>query len=167
MFDIDGTLFFSSQDLGGKAMIQAMHRTFPHGSGFSRHGVHLGGRVDSAIAQDVAMSGGVARDLFMEHKDQFVCAYAEEMARVLEEGRRHGIVRPCLNVIELLNRLNCEEDVVLGIVSGNFKEIGPIKLKAVGIDPEMFKVCAYGSDHSSRNELPKIALVIKLFKPYV
>ena len=59
MFDIDGTLFFSSLDLGGRAMIRALERTFPSApSRFSRSGIRLGGRVDSEIARDVAHSGG-------------------------------------------------------------------------------------------------------------
>src|SRR5206468_9197330 len=60
-------------------------------------------------------------------------------------------------VMDLLAALSTRRDVTLGLLTGNLVEGARAKLEAVGIDPEMFVVGAYGSDHELRPELPAIA----------
>ena len=52
---------------------------------------------------------------------------------------------------------SARDDVTLGLLTGNLVEGARAKLEAVGIDPQMFAVGAYGTDHELRPELPAIA----------
>nr|MDQ2666409.1 HAD hydrolase-like protein [Gemmatimonadota bacterium] len=57
----------------------------------------------------------------------------------------------------LLDALEQRDDVLLGLLTGNIQPGAVAKLRAVGINPDRFKVGAFGSDHASRPELPGIA----------
>ena len=46
----------------------------------------------------------------------------------------------------------------MGLLTGNIAGTAPLKLAAAGIEPSLFKVGAYGSDHKDRNQLPSVAL---------
>jgi phosphoglycolate phosphatase-like HAD superfamily hydrolase len=87
----------------------------------------------------------------------------EELIGIYLEGLREGAtsgkfnVRPLDGVIKLLDALEPREDVVLGLLTGNVEAGARIKLKAAGIDPDRFRVNAFGSDHENRPELPAIA----------
>jgi phosphoglycolate phosphatase-like HAD superfamily hydrolase len=60
-------------------------------------------------------------------------------------------------VRELLDRLEAHGDVVLGLLTGNLADGAALKLRSGGLDPERFRVNAYGSDAGYRPELPPIA----------
>jgi phosphoglycolate phosphatase-like HAD superfamily hydrolase len=73
----------------------------------------------------------------------------------VKSGKFH--VRPLAGVVELLDVLEAREDVVLGLLTGNVEPGARVKLSAAGIDPDRFRVNAFGSDHEHRPELPAIA----------
>ena len=60
-------------------------------------------------------------------------------------------------VPDLLDRLEAEAGVVLGLLTGNLARGAALKLQAGGIDPDRFVVGAYGSDSAYRPDLPAIA----------
>ena len=60
-------------------------------------------------------------------------------------------------VPELLDRLETEDSVVLGLLTGNLARGATLKLSAAGISPDRFRVGAFGSDSAHRPELPAIA----------
>jgi phosphoglycolate phosphatase-like HAD superfamily hydrolase len=60
-------------------------------------------------------------------------------------------------VHDLLDRLEAETDVVLGLLTGNVEEGAALKLRSAGLDPTRFRVGAYGSDAADRPDLPPIA----------
>jgi phosphoglycolate phosphatase-like HAD superfamily hydrolase len=57
----------------------------------------------------------------------------------------------------LLDALEAEPSVLLGLLTGNVVPGARLKLRAVGLDPDRFVVGAYGSDHAERGALPPIA----------
>jgi phosphoglycolate phosphatase len=57
----------------------------------------------------------------------------------------------------LLDRLDSEESIVLGLLTGNVAGGASLKLRSAGIDPERFRVGAFGSDSPHRSDLPPIA----------
>ena len=59
-------------------------------------------------------------------------------------------------VINLLTKLD-QKGFLLGLVTGNLETIAHAKLKKIGID-NFFKFGGFGSDHTSRAELIKIAI---------
>jgi phosphoglycolate phosphatase-like HAD superfamily hydrolase len=60
-------------------------------------------------------------------------------------------------ISELLDLLEPEERVVLGLLTGNVSAGAALKLRAVRLEPSRFRVGAFGSDHAVRSALPAIA----------
>ena len=57
----------------------------------------------------------------------------------------------------MLDRLEADDGIVLGLLTGNLAEGARLKLCAAGLNPERFRVAAYGSDAANRPDLPPIA----------
>jgi phosphoglycolate phosphatase-like HAD superfamily hydrolase len=60
-------------------------------------------------------------------------------------------------VTPLIDVLHQRTDLILGLLTGNLAEGANAKLSAAGIDPRLFRVGAFGSDHEIRGELPAVA----------
>jgi phosphoglycolate phosphatase-like HAD superfamily hydrolase len=62
----------------------------------------------------------------------------------------------------LLTRLRDEQGVRLGLLTGNYEESGVLKLRASGIDPELFEVRVWGDDSPirppCRDHLPPVGI---------
>jgi phosphoglycolate phosphatase len=151
LFDIDGTLL-SSEGLGRTAMRRAL------GSIFGSPGnpaYRYDGKTDRQIVRDVMRLEG--------HSDEYIDSQMERLIETYLEGLREGErsgkfnVRPLAGVVDLLDALEPRTDVVLGLLTGNVEPGARIKLTAAGIDPDRFRVNAFGSDHEHRPELPGIA----------
>jgi phosphoglycolate phosphatase-like HAD superfamily hydrolase len=80
--------------------------------------------------------------------------YLTELEEELAAGMHTHLFE---GVAELLDALEARDDVVVGLLTGNFRAGAAIKLRSAGIDIERFKVGAFGSDHHHRPELPAIA----------
>jgi phosphoglycolate phosphatase-like HAD superfamily hydrolase len=151
LFDIDGTLL-SSEGLGRTAMRRAL------GSIFGSPGnpaYRYDGKTDRQIVRDVMRLEG--------HSDEYIDSQMERLIETYLEGLREGAksrkfnVRPLAGVVELLDALEPREDVVLGLLTGNVEPGARIKLIEAGINPDRFRVNAFGSDHEHRPELPAVA----------
>lgn len=151
LFDIDGTLL-SSQGIGRTAMRRAL------GSIFGSPGnpaYRYDGKTDRQIVRDVMRLEG--------HSDEYIDSQMEKVMEVYLEGLRENAksgkfnVQPLEGVVELLDALEPREDVVLGLLTGNVEPGARTKLIAAGINPDRFRVNAFGSDHEDRPELPAIA----------
>ena len=81
--------------------------------------------------------------------------YVGLLARELERPAARTTVMP--GVHPLLERLEAEPGVVLGLLTGNVAQGAALKLRSGGIAPERFRVGAYGSDAAHRPDLPPIA----------
>lgn len=151
LFDIDGTLL-SSAGIGRTAMRRAL------GSIFGSPGnpaYRYDGKTDKQIVRDVMRLEG--------HSDEYIDSQMEKVMGVYLEGLRENAksgkfdVRPLEGVVELLDALEPRKDVVLGLLTGNVEPGARTKLIAAGINPDRFRVNAFGSDHEHRPELPAIA----------
>jgi len=151
LFDIDGTLL-NSAGLGRASMRRAL------GSIFGSPGnpaYRYDGKTDKQIVRDVMRLEG--------HSDEHIDSQMEKLIEIYLEGLHEGVmsgkfdVRPLDGVIELLDALEPRDDVVLGLLTGNVESGARTKLTAAGIDPDRFRVNAFGSDHELRPELPGIA----------
>lgn len=151
LFDIDGTLL-SSAGIGRTAMRRAL------GSIFGSPGnpaYRYDGKTDKQIVRDVMRLEG--------HSDEYIDSQMEKVMGVYLEGLRENAksgkfdVRPLEGVVELLDALEPRQDVVLGLLTGNVEPGARTKLIAAGINPDRFRVNAFGSDHEHRPELPAIA----------
>jgi len=151
LFDIDGTLL-SSEGLGRASMQSALAEVFGSPGNPS---YRYDGKTDKQIVRDVMRLEG--------HSDAHIDSRMEKLVALYLEGLRAGVkggkfnVRPLAGVVEILDLLEARDDVVLGLLTGNIEPGARIKLRAAGINPDRFRVNAFGSDHEHRPELPAIA----------
>ena len=151
LFDIDGTLL-NSGGMGRVAMQRALQQIFGSPGDPS---YRYDGKTDKQIVRDTMRLEG--------HSDEHIDGRMQQMIDLYLDGLREGAsggkfnVRPLEGVLEILAELEKRDDVILGLLTGNVEPGARIKLKAAGIDPDIFRVNAFGSDHEHRPELPGIA----------
>jgi phosphoglycolate phosphatase len=151
LFDIDGTLL-NSGGMGRASMQRALGLIFGSPGNPS---YRYDGKTDKQIVRDVMRLEG--------HTDEHIDSRMEKLIELYLEGLRTGSksgqfnVRPLEGVTELLDALEAREDVVLGLLTGNVEPGARIKLAAAGLDPDRFRINAFGSDHEHRPQLPAIA----------
>jgi len=151
LFDIDGTLL-NSGGMGRAAMQRALGQVFGSPGNPS---YRYDGKTDKQIVRDVMRMEG--------HSDEHIDSRMDSLIEIYLEGLREGAkekrfnVRPLEGVPELLDELEPRKDVILGLLTGNVETGARMKLEAAGIDPDRFKINAFGSDHEHRPRLPAIA----------
>jgi len=151
LFDIDGTLL-NSGGMGRASMRRALGMIFGSPGNPS---YRYDGKTDKQIVRDVMRLEG--------HTDEHIDSRMEKLIELYLEGLRTGAeggkfnVRPLEGVVELLDALEQRDDVVLGLLTGNVEPGARIKLTAAGLDPDRFRINAFGSDHEHRPQLPAIA----------
>ena len=147
MFDIDGTLS-TSQGAGTLAMT----RTFVQLWGIERAltGMNFAGRSDSWIVPTALANNG--RDCSADDLARFVDAYVPHLSKAVNERNSEL----CPGVIELLDAL-ADEDVTMGLGTGNFRRAAEAKLAPLGIW-DRFVDGGFGDDAADRTELLAIGL---------
>jgi phosphoglycolate phosphatase len=149
LFDIDGTLV-----RGGPAK-QAFHQALVHAYGTAGDiEVHdFAGKTDPQIARELLTGAGLAEREVDEGLPRLWGRYLEE----LETRLRHTPMQILPGVSDLLDALDREGDVAMGLLTGNIAGGARLKLGSVGIAAR-FAVGSYGSDHEERDCLPAIAI---------
>lgn len=150
LFDIDGTLLLT-EGAGIAAMMDAGRELF--GSHFTRDGVQFSGRLDTLIWNDLAKLNRI--DNHDHHHDTFRAAYGKHLSRRLQEN---PTAMSLPGVTELVHRLAALDHLSIGLLTGNYPETGRLKIKAAGLDPDIFTVAAWGCDGATRRDLPPVAL---------
>ncbi|MEC9374518.1 MAG: HAD hydrolase-like protein, partial [Planctomycetota bacterium] len=119
--------------------------------------IEYAGRLDPLIIEDLLTAHALATG--PAEVDRFRDGYRRHLIRLLETP---GVARPCPGVMDLLDALRGEEQVTLGLLTGNYPETGRIKLEAAGIDPARFHLAVWGSDspHTppARDHLPPVGI---------
>ena len=151
LFDIDGTLLWSD-GAGRRAVQQALEEVFgtaiPEGHEFD-------GKTDPQIVRELMIRAGLDDTTITERLpralDRYLGLLQAELARIDDTNHLFP------GIPEVLDALEQRDDVLLGLLTGNIQPGAHAKLRAVGLDPDRFKVGAFGSDHASRPELPAVA----------
>ena len=149
LFDIDGTIA-----VGGpakEAFCVAMEETF--GTAGATETTSFAGKTDPQIARELLAGRG-----FVDRKID--AGLPKLWETYLGELERRIVADPMTilpGVRELVEALEKEIDVALGLVTGNIARGAALKLGSVGLDGR-FGVGGYGSDHEERRYLPSIAL---------
>jgi len=151
LFDVDGTLL-----LTGGAGVRAMERAgvLVCGQRFSLDSVVVAGGMDPYIFAEAAARAGIEN--VDELHETFYATYLRELPMELEAGRAGIEVMP--GIMPLLETLRCRDDVSLGLLTGNYRQATPIKLRAAGFDPAWFAVGVFGDDASNRPALARLAM---------
>jgi phosphoglycolate phosphatase len=108
------------------------------------------GRTDNGIMSDVFEL--IAKD-YQDFRETFDKLYWETLPEVL--CSTNGSLLP--GVLALLETLEREPDIALGILTGNAKTPAEIKLSHFGI-ANFFECGGYGDDHPCRNDVAAIAV---------
>lgn len=150
LFDIDGTMLWSD-GAGRRAMTEALTNVF--GSAGPTD-YHYDGKTDPQIVRDLMRATGYSDATIDQRLDPLMERYLGRLERELATGTHAHVFD---GVRELLDALESREDIILGLLTGNLRAGAEIKLRAAGINVERFRVCAFGSDHHARPELPAVA----------
>jgi phosphoglycolate phosphatase-like HAD superfamily hydrolase len=153
LFDIDGTLLWTD-GAGRRAMEAALTAVF--GSPGARS-YHFDGKTDLQIVRELMRAEGHDDDRIEEGMAVVLERYLAHLDDELAASLASRTARVMAGVPELLDALASRADCVIGLLTGNLELGATRKLRSVGIDVARFSVCAYGSDHESREELPGIA----------
>ena len=150
LFDIDGTILWSD-GAGRRAMTEALMTVF---GGAGPTDYRYDGKTDPQIVRDLMRADGHTDDIIDERIDPLMQRYLGGLERELAGGTRAHVFDGVRDLFDLLEERG---DIILGLLTGNLREGAAIKLRAAGIDIGRFKVCAFGSDHHARAELPALA----------
>jgi phosphoglycolate phosphatase-like HAD superfamily hydrolase len=152
LFDIDGTILLSD-GAGRRAIIRAIAEEIGDPGSLSH--IPFGGKTDPQIVAELLAAAGQREPPSVERVHGICRRYVELLAGELDQPTSRTCVMPGIH--QLLQRLESEQGVILGLLTGNLAQGARLKLRAAGIDPERFRVGAYGSDAPHRPALPAIA----------
>jgi phosphoglycolate phosphatase len=152
LFDIDGTILLSS-GAGRRAIVGAI--TEEIGDRGPLDHIPFGGKTDPQIVAELLAAAGEREPPSPDRVNGICRRYVELLAGELDRPTTRTHVMP--GVHHLLQRLEAEHEVILGLLTGNLAQGARLKLRAAGIEPHRFQVGAYGSDAAHRPDLPPIA----------
>jgi phosphoglycolate phosphatase-like HAD superfamily hydrolase len=151
LFDIDGTILWTD-GAGRRAIHTALMETF---GSIGPSDYWFDGKTDRQIVRDLMRREG-HDDARIDARmtgllDRYVECLSGELGK--SDFRAHLLG----GIPELLDALEEHDEVILGLLTGNVEPGARAKLLAVGVDPDRFRVGAFGSDHEHRPALPAIA----------
>ena len=152
LFDIDGTILLTA-GAGRRAIVAALGQEVGDTAAFGQ--VRFDGKTDPQIVAELLAAAGHPGPHAPERLSAICRRYVELLAGELERQTSRTTTMP--GVPALLDRLEAQGGVVLGLLTGNVAEGASLKLRSAGLDPTRFRVGAYGSDSANRPELPPIA----------
>lgn len=152
LFDIDGTILLTA-GAGRRAIMAAIAEEV--GDLAVLREVRFDGKTDPQIVTELLEAAGHPGPHQSERVQALCSRYVDLLQHELRQPRSRTTVMP--GVFSLLDRLEQEEGVVLGLLTGNMVQGAALKLRAGGLDPARFRVGAYGSDSGHRPDLPAIA----------
>ncbi|NOY78085.1 MAG: HAD family hydrolase [Calditrichaeota bacterium] len=145
LFDIDGTLL-NTGGAGKRSMVRAFEEVYGVPDGF--HGIHMSGKTDPMILREALLQAKLP--LEEDLADLFKQRYFELMAIEIEKPNPKKVLMP--GIRELIEHLSERPDVVLGLLTGNWKQGAALKLGHFRLH-HYFKLGAYGDDSIDREKL--------------
>ena len=148
LFDVDLTLVV----LTGCNLL-ALNSAFEevHGIPDAFEGVVFGGGLDLPLMTEMYKKWGISRDDSLAPPDlsAFKVVYFDHLAKGLEDWTKGYM---CPRARDLLEALEREPDVQLGLETGNFREAAFLKLRKFGLDV-FFEEGGFGGDWMTRTEV--------------
>jgi phosphoglycolate phosphatase len=152
LFDIDGTLL-TSMRAGFQALRTAFAEEYADLAFFDT--VRFDGKTDLQIISELHTAAGFPERATADRSLRILDRYLAHLEVAVAD--RADRVRPCAGVGDLLDALEAQPDVVIGLLTGNVLPGARVKLGAAGIAFDRFRLGAYGSDSAHRPDLPPIA----------
>jgi phosphoglycolate phosphatase len=150
LFDIDGTLLHCSDAIHYFAFCDALQAL--SGSPLTLEGVTAHGNTDVGILRDALTLAGVAETEWRPK----LTGIQTRMCRFVESRKDElcATALPCVR--EVLERLE-SKNATLGIVTGNLREIGRLKLRHAGL-LDYFKLFGWSDDFEYRVDVFRSAV---------
>ena len=149
LFDIDGTIL-NCNKAGRSALIKATVDTF--GTIGKMEMVDFQGKTDPSILIEALSIMGFSDKDIADKSD----ILKEKYFHYLQESIRKHEVTVYPGIKDILSQLSGREDILLGLLTGNFTESAKIKLSSHDLN-RFFKFGAFGDDAPVRNLLPGVA----------
>jgi phosphoglycolate phosphatase len=151
LLDIDGTLLLGKGS--GRAATQlAMQEVF--GTVGKLADYQFVGKTDFYTLVELLSPEGFTEAQIAEVLPHYSEVLTRHMLQIMHEYPMHALP----GALELVNQLAARSDVLLGLITGNVLQMADVKLRAVGIDPSVFVIAAYGTEARVRRELAPIIL---------
>lgn len=154
LFDLDGTLL-NTFGAGMQAMGIAGRELFV--SDFDETRGTYAGRIDPEIMIDLLRLHDI--EPTEQAIERFRDGYRRHLRLLLGNGHAAEV---CPGIPQLLDAIEADPAICLGLLTGNNPETGTIKLHAGGIDVDRFEVAVWAVDSRSepqgRDDLPIVAL---------
>jgi len=117
--------------------------------------IRYDGKTDKQIVRESMRHAGFSDDDVNARIDDVIALYVANLPARLSDPERGVKMYP--GVAELIEAVHERSDCVLGLLTGNVETGARLKLDAVRLDFDRFRVNAFGSDSEVRGELPAIA----------
>jgi phosphoglycolate phosphatase len=150
LFDVDGTLLIT-RGATTRCIWQAAETTM--GRDLPRMPL-TSGRLDQQLFSDVLANAQITDSA--TYLDRYKSIYLQLIDAELSAKRDQIIVMP--GVPALLQQLASRDEVIVGLLTGNFRESTTAKLKYAGIDASVFKIGAFAEDAQDRPGLVAAAI---------
>ncbi len=150
LFDVDGTLLRCGRQVG-VIFIEALTEVF--GEYGTLEGYSFSGKTDSRIVIDMIRATGRDEQEIQLKLPEMRQLYLEK----LENGLRREGMRLLPGVRDLLEHLSARDDVVIGLLTGNWRRGAKIKLSRFELN-RYFSFGAFGDDAVDRRDLVPVAL---------
>jgi phosphoglycolate phosphatase-like HAD superfamily hydrolase len=158
LFDIDGTLL-TCNGAGKKSIGEAIKSVF----GFDGvpDGYSLAGCTDGQIINDILLHYNVPQGIIDKKRTDVFDAYYNYLEIFTTSDEYKKNLFP--GILPLLKKLkSLEQQIILGLLTGNLKKSALLKLKLFDIHSYFFHngdlFGAFGSDHIKRSELVNICI---------
>lgn len=153
LFDIDGTILLSA-GAGRRSILAAIAGTVSEPDKLPT--IRFDGKTDPQIVIELLTAAGHPDPEDPGRIVTVLDEYVKHLEQDLAANGHHSRVMP--GIPSLLDALEREPGILLGLLTGNVAPGARLKLRAAGLDPDRFRVGAYGSDHAERPCLPPIAV---------
>jgi phosphoglycolate phosphatase len=155
LFDIDGTLVLGATDAHRDALHAALLEVHGVNARGRRSPVAPAGRTDAEIARAILLDAGVSAERIDDRADAVRESCSRIYASVATRDLSHTVLP---GIPELLDWLTRDEQVKLGLVTGNYEAVARRKLECAGLGRYFNRAPGgFGSDHEDRAALPGIA----------
>ena len=152
LFDIDGTILNFRHGIAKQLFAEMLKELFgrdvPDSAIPQFHGM-----TDLQIIRSISDNIGLSYD----ETAKMIPIIWKRMLTMFEEHSVPANVTVLPGISELIKTLSKDNDVRLGLITGNFNENAYLKLRVAGLD-SYFPTGAFGCDSADRNQLPPIAI---------
>jgi len=149
LFDIDGTIL-NCNSAGKAALVKATLDIFGTIGKMDR--IDFQGKTDPLILKESLSIMGFSDKDITQKSDLL----KEKYFNYLEENIKTYKVEIYPGIKEILHSLSERDDLILGLLTGNFTESAHIKLSSHDLN-KYFKFGVFGDDAHIRNHLPEVA----------